>query len=337
MKFSFTEVKAVSKTEELLPRSSHEITYINGKVYLFGGENIPRTPIDSNVFALDVSNLGNGWNKVDVRNKDAVSIPCARLAHAQAAAGNDLYIYGGRLGVDMNDIALPDMYVFNTETLEWKGPIVFATSDSPEPRSFHKMISVNNKLYLFGGCGADGRLNDFWEYEIASNTWTKLPSSPLICGRGGPSMTASSDNKRIFIATGFSGNENNDIHVYDIETKTWTQLAANSDNKYRARSVCASCTLSNVMVIVGGEVNSSELGHAGAGDFDSKIVTITATSNSSCEVNTYDNASEHFVPRGWNSMTAISDTKAILFGGLAGNDENPLRLNDTWLIEMIEN
>lgn len=340
MKFLFTEVTALSNSEGFLPRSSHEITHINGKIYLFGGENKPRTPIDSNVYVLDITNFQSGWKKVDVThvsNNDGCTIPSARLAHAQAAVGNNLYIFGGRLGVDMNDIALPDMYVFNTETLEWKGPIIFASSDSPGPRSFHKMISVKNKLYLFGGCGAVDRLNDFWEYDISLNIWTKLASSALIFGRGGPSIVASTDHKRIYIATGFSGNENNDVHVYDIDTQTWTQLASNTDNKYRARSVCASCILLNSMVIVGGEVNSSELGHAGAGDFDSNIVTITTTSTSSCDVNTYENAPDSFIPRGWNSMTAITDTEAILFGGLAGNDDNPLRLGDTWMIEIVEN
>ena len=31
-------------------------------------------------------------------------------------------------------------------------------------------------------------------------------------------------------------------------------------------------------------------------------------------------------------MTAISSNQCILFGGLSGNDNNPIRLNDTWIL-----
>lgn len=34
-------------------------------------------------------------------------------------------------------------------------------------------------------------------------------------------------------------------------------------------------------------------------------------------------------------METIGQNKAVLFGGLTGNDENPLRLNDIWMLTLI--
>ena len=44
------------------------------------------------------------------------------------------------------------------------------------------------KLFLFGGCGANGRLNDLHEFDIGRGKWTQLPSSNAIRGRGGASF-----------------------------------------------------------------------------------------------------------------------------------------------------
>ena len=38
--------------------------------------------------------------------------------------------------------------------------------------------------------------------------------------------------------------------------------------------------------------------------------------------------------RGWFDATKW-DNKMIIFGGLSGNDEFPVRLNDTWVLEYV--
>ena len=65
-----------------LPRSSHDLTYVNGKVYIFGGENVARNPISSSVFIYDLED-----GMFDEHVGDIVPL---RLAHAQAAVGSNL-------------------------------------------------------------------------------------------------------------------------------------------------------------------------------------------------------------------------------------------------------
>ena len=119
------------------------------------------------------------------------------------------------------------------------------------------MISIGHKLYVFGGCDCfHGRVSDLHEYDTETNTWTALPSSPLISGRGGPSIVGSKDGQRIYIATGYSGQENCDAYVYHITTQTWEVITTNDDRSYRARSVCASCLLGDLFIVLGGEVST---------------------------------------------------------------------------------
>jgi len=164
--------------------------------------------------------------------------------------------------------------------------------------------------------------------------WKQLPSCDEAAGRGGPALGYSKDGKKIILATGYSGQENDDIHIFDVNSNNWNTC---EKGQYRARSVAPFCTLApngnNVLLIFGGEVSTSDKGHEGAGDFADDLVIIDTDTGI---VLTNKNVGDcKPACRGWTSMTMISANKAILFGGLSGNDDNPTRHNDTWLLEIV--
>lgn len=268
----------VPNQDIIIPRSSHCITIVNDDLYVLGGENIARTPIDSQIYSLNLNeNNTNSWNSIEVSG----NLPPSTIAHAQANIGDLIYVFGGRVGIEIGEGPLNDLYSFNIITNTWTGPIEFI-GVAPQARSFHKMVGHNDSLFLFGGCAQVGRLNDLHEFNTITNTWTSLPISENISGRGGAGFEAA--DGKIVVATGYSGIENNDIHIYDIETQIWTTICSTgsediySTDMYRARSVCGTCVLkcknNNIMVIFGGEVSTSDRGHEGAGDFVNDIVCI---------------------------------------------------------------
>ena len=57
---------------------------------------------------------------------------------------------------------------------------VAAAGPLPAPRSFHAMVAVRGKLYVFGGCGTSGRLSDLHSFDCESGGWEQLPSSQAI-------------------------------------------------------------------------------------------------------------------------------------------------------------
>jgi len=117
----------------------------------------------------------------------------------------------------------------------------------------------------------------------------------------------------------------NDVYKFNLETNSWSTVP--SEN-LRPRSVFGVCTLGTKIVLFGGEVTPSDAGHAGAGNFENDVV---ALDTDSLEWSSIPSESDLKPPqRGWHRITATGEKSFLLFGGLCGNDENPVRLDDTW-------
>jgi len=79
--------------------------------------------------------------------------------------------------------------------------------------------------YLFGGLDANGPLNELWQYDPGTNSWSQRTSMPA------PGRFASSTftvNGRIFIANGMmeNGVPTNELWEYDPLLDQWTQQAS---------------------------------------------------------------------------------------------------------------
>ena len=85
--------------------------------------------------------------------------PTSRNAHTAVAVGTDIYVFGGRSGIDIGEGALGDLHRFDTLTSTWSR-VEPATDVAPPKRSYHAMAAAGGRLYVFGGCGegATGRL-----------------------------------------------------------------------------------------------------------------------------------------------------------------------------------
>ena len=77
-------------TLRMQARSSHSLTAIGDTLYLWGGEHAPRVPLGGDLYAYSLAQ--QTWRKVAVQGEP----PSLRNAHAAAALGSDLYIFGGR-------------------------------------------------------------------------------------------------------------------------------------------------------------------------------------------------------------------------------------------------
>jgi len=334
-----------------LGRSSHGISVIhyatdNPKVIMYGGENKPRTPIDSTLHVLSslgIEYKGNvapqEWETVTVKNGS--NIPPGRIAHAQAVMNDVLYIFGGRLGPSMNEEALGDLWRFDWSTKTWE-EVTCAIGVPPEARSFHKLISAGGLLYVFGGCGVKGRLNDLHSFDPGTSTWTKLPSCDSIAGRGGACFQSNGAGTALYVISGFIGHETRDVHRYDVVSTSWTKLEDFPDN-IPARSVTAGCIIPNLDIIClfGGELEPSSRGHEGAGNFSNDVLYLDTSITDAKFVSRatpINLVSEKPSPRGWleSSLLRSNDGTAdvVIFGGLSGNDISSTRNDDTWILHL---
>jgi len=97
------------------------------------------------------------------------------------------------------------------------------------------------------------------------------PKYDVMIGKGGAGFVSHRPTNTLYVLAGFSGVETNDCYKFDLNTSTWSTIA--SDN-LRPRSVFGTCTVGNYVVIFGGELEGSLIGHMGAGDFADDLVAL---------------------------------------------------------------
>jgi hypothetical protein len=121
-------------------RAAHSVNVFGSDVYIFSGEEVPRIPVDNN---MEIFNLETRSWKASI--KADANAPSPRVGHATARIGDDLYLFGGRGGVDM--APLPnDLYVYNFTTGSFTKVEVQEGTQKPAPRSFHAMAATKVRL-----------------------------------------------------------------------------------------------------------------------------------------------------------------------------------------------
>lgn len=346
-------------------RSSHCLASLGPSMYMFGGEQLPRIPVEADTYCYDLPS--GSWTRVAVKG----SPPGPRVAATMTTVGDRIYLFGGRTGVDMGEGARGDLFVLDPTSTppEWAPLEVNASSPTPPSRSYHAATTARGKLYIFGGCGTNGRLNDLWEFDPSSKTWLELPRCDAVGARGGGVMVAAPGGAKLIIMGGFNGSEMSDCHMFDLTTSTWScpsccsmaaEVVAAKENLTMplARSVFGAavhghdhdsygtaCGHAGHIVTFGGEVEPSDKGHAGAGSFTAATYCLCPSGGT--HHGQHDNEGDIHVcaasggavwhtiqavgdlpgPRGWFAASVVEDSDLVVHGGLGADNE---RLGDMY-------
>ncbi|CAM9559870.1 unnamed protein product, partial [Discosporangium mesarthrocarpum] len=131
---------------------------------------------------------------------------------------------------------------------------------SPSPRSGHDVVVIDNKAYLFGGCGGEQDqitcLNDVYMFDLELHRWDKVTvkgDTPL--PRASFGMCAG-PNPGTLIVAGGTGVEMDslraDVVEYNVANRTWTKILIDSEEtpcKFYGQSVC---TYGDNLLLFGG-------------------------------------------------------------------------------------
>jgi len=318
-----------------ISRSSHTIACVNNNetCVVFGGEHVPREPVKNDTYLYDMST--GVWKKIV-----SSTAPSERLGHvAISTSSTTMFLHGGRSQVNESS-TLGDLYSFDVPTGSWH--VKQPTGKVPASRNYHASCTTgNDTLYIFGGCGNDGRLADLWRYDVRSGMWDELCPSTM-AGRGGAGLVAVSDTE-LYVVGGFTGAESGDIYRFDIAKNQWEALEIKQppEDKAHGRSFTprsvfgkathaspSCCAHSGHVIIFGGEVDPSDQGHAGAGLFDNTTFCLD-TKARAWDVLTGDTAAGPS-PRGWAASCGC-DQGILVHGGI---DATNTRLDDFFILDM---
>nr|KAG5708616.1 hypothetical protein BaRGS_033037 [Batillaria attramentaria] len=98
-----------------------------------------------------------------------LSMPTPRAAHGMCAIGSSIYIFGGR---DIED-RQNDLHCFDTVTRKWDTSLS-PKGLAPQPRSFHTLTAVGNRLVVIGGRGrSNAHFADVHIFDTDTKEWLK--------------------------------------------------------------------------------------------------------------------------------------------------------------------
>ncbi|KIJ62350.1 hypothetical protein HYDPIDRAFT_94603 [Hydnomerulius pinastri MD-312] len=243
-------------------RSSHCAAVTSaGQLLFYSGELRPRVPVDGSLHVLDLEAASASVEKGSVAKSDslwrvlsAVSASSSKLTQVPeprvgASAvydpqGNNLYVWGGRGGVDMAPLDRYQSGIWkahfgalgDADKLAWER-LECANDDSveaPALRSYHSSVLAGvraspasfgdrlivqcswcqGKLYIHAGCPASGRLAALHAYDLNTNKWQQCADAPAE-PRGGtaiatvalPSSSSVKHEEVIIRFGGFAGYE----------------------------------------------------------------------------------------------------------------------------------
>lgn len=156
-------------------RFGHSFTYIDNRIYLFGGlakytnyskQNTFKYLNDLYVLELKAHPHLYQWEKPMTCGKG----PSPRESHTTVAYtptngdGPKLIIYGG-----MNGMRLGDIYILDINSMTWNNPVI--NGIPPLPRSLHSSTVINKKMYVFGGWVPQEILNKGKIEIVQENEW----------------------------------------------------------------------------------------------------------------------------------------------------------------------
>jgi len=324
-------LKFTQETEDNFAESRYRHTAVaqKGIVYIIGGTGNSSTQIFGDVFSIRQKRQEDPDNTLCVvlapsslneksiilthqpLNFEAKPTSWKSTRQVCVTAKDKLWIFGGSYNVPA--IKLNDLIMIDVNDQEWKVVTEFH-GNPPCPRSDHAAVSIDNKIYIFGGSSDQTLpLNDLHIFDTDTMTW----SQPVIKGscpypRSGHGFVAI--GKKAFVFGGGQwkpdnyawSNMSNEIFMLDTEKMEWTKILQRG-HLPPSKPIFPSILPIGRHILYIPKTTSKEKIYL----FDT-VSNLWSLTKGSCE----------FTPRDCISLSYLSQDKILMFGGF---DQNSFR------------
>ena len=267
---SFTKISWSTVAPQPLPNSEAQGLVLDGKLYSFGGFDETKTPSvytpTDRAYVYDPTT--NVWTALKNMPRMQNGAVAGGTTHTGTATdGTDIYFAGGYTANQSGT-----GQIFGTSEV-WKYdvsedayaflPSLPQTPDS-EPANRHsagQLEYLNGKLHFFGGTSADRKKDVGYHFVLDLGNlaagWTEAAPLPNPRHHMGSVVLGG----KIYAVGGQHGHDaalvpEDDVHVYDPATDTWTQLASLA----RPRNHISSATfvMGKRIIVAGGQLKHTD-------------------------------------------------------------------------------
>ena len=212
-------------TDPLLPRSSHSLSVIKSKAYVFGGEEKPREPVNNHMHIFTLPSSGH--DVVDYQDIQAQAaaregdVPSPRVGHTASVVSDRIYVFGGRGGKGMTPLDENGrVWVFDSKLSAWSYLDPAKGSPCPEARSYHASASTEHPISSVAAPGGPPA-------GSVASAFTKNPTYDSQDHTESPLRVAESgldDHGTLFIHGGCTAaGRVAEVWAFDIASRTWSQ------------------------------------------------------------------------------------------------------------------
>ncbi|KAL8847621.1 MAG: hypothetical protein Q9221_007351 [Calogaya cf. arnoldii] len=214
-------------SEAFLPRSSHTISVVAGKAYIFGGEESPGHLADDNVHIIKLpsktlTNVGQPEYKCVPSLGEAEAgkgkTPGSRAGHTACVIGHRIYVFGGK---DRDGKPIEEngtLWVYDTESLSWTCLEVSGDSSSTYPQARYNHSAVASE---YPPPPSETLPENASYVEQIKSTVAKVPA---LVGMGTPSREP---HGSIIICGGHSSSSSEpltDVWTFTVAGNRWSAL-----------------------------------------------------------------------------------------------------------------
>jgi N-acetylneuraminic acid mutarotase len=306
------------------PRSGAASVVVKGRLYVFGGYGGGTGRLDD---FFQYSFETGQWDEVKVLSE---AKPGRRENNGVVISDSSrsIYLFGGYNGSSW----LNDLWKFDIESQRWT--CIQESSDpdraddanaasgdvptghqvrgkAPSRRFGYVSVVHEGKFVLFGGFDGSRWLNDMFEFDFSTKTWSEIDAKgSLPSVRSCPAWAK--DETHVYIQGGYDGVERKaDFFACDLATYTWTELPCYGTPP-SPRYFHSCCLYGNKMYCYGGYSGSERLADMFAYDFETNHwVQVDCSSGdapsgrSSLVAQVYENCL--YVFGGYNGATVLND------------------------------
>ena len=254
----FEQLRDVTPSPE--PRSDHIACLRGDEMFVYGGKDESGNLYNEHVWVYNTKT--SSWKQ----KKTKKDIPNFVLGSRAWLNENQIFLFGG--GNNRGELS-NDVHSLGLDTWEWT--LHTTSGNKPSGRYQHVLWTIMNNIIVFGGSGKGmRRLNDTFHLNTNTMKWAQLSTTgtpPSGCGGCAHAQCAGKG----FVFGGDDGNNNNDLHMFDLTSHVWTKLQPISGSLPPARSYSRMIVRNTDLILYGGACDGKVLSDCWVWNIEKKM------------------------------------------------------------------